>query len=318
MLPLSGVFGAIVFIRKKLYQFGLFSTYKPAAPVIIVGNISVGGNGKTPLVIAISAYLAQMGLRPGILSRGYGSQVNVFPYLVKDGDDARWCGDEPRLMAGRQSGPVVLDPERPRGAEYLVNELGCNVIVCDDGLQHYALARDIELIVMDNRKTGNGRLLPAGFLREPESRLRSVDAIIHNVPDIQHALVGNISAPQFQMTLAATHLRNVLQPEKTQTISEFAREKTSALAGIGNPARFFNQLEAYGINLSARLAFSDHYRFVADDVPSGRVVMTEKDAVKIAPFAHDDCWYLPVDAVLPDSFYEMLNTSLKNSLPEES
>ena len=197
--PFALLFYFISAIRRLLFKIGLKKAFKANAPVIVVGNISVGGNGKTPVVLALADYYQKQGIKVGILSRGYGAKSPEYPRLVKGEDDASEVGDEPRLLAIRSQCDVVIDPVRARGAAYLSDELHCDLIICDDGLQHYALHRDVEIVVMDDRKVGSGYLLPMGPLREGQWRLGTVDALVHNsrsMPTFSHAV-----APQYLMTL---------------------------------------------------------------------------------------------------------------------
>ncbi|AXR06465.1 tetraacyldisaccharide 4'-kinase [Salinimonas sediminis] len=311
--PLSWLFAIISASRRYLFKAGFKASSKPAGTlVIVVGNISVGGNGKTPVVIDVAEYLLKQGLRPGILSRGYGGSNTVFPHLVTAGDTAAQVGDEPKLMALRTGVPVVTDPKRARGANWLREQHQCNVIVCDDGLQHYALKRDMELVVMDERRFGNGHLLPMGPLREGVWRLDTVDMIIHNVRQFGSARLLGVAPAQYPMQLAPNHFVNVADPSLTQSLATFMEtdRNITALAGIGNPARFFSQLDNLGISCKQQIPFADHYEFSPQDIPSGTVVMTEKDAVKVASFAHDDCWYIKVSAQLPQAFYHQLDQKL--------
>ncbi|WP_332308831.1 tetraacyldisaccharide 4'-kinase [Salinimonas marina] len=186
--PLTMLFAVLSASRRYLFKAGFKTSARPdGCFIIIVGNISVGGNGKTPVVIELAEYLHKQGLRPGILSRGYGGSATAFPHTVRSQDSAAKVGDEPQLMAVRTGLPVVIDPVRARGAQWLSEKHQCNVIICDDGLQHYALQRDMEIVVMDERRFGNGRLLPMGPLREGVWRLDTVDLILHNVQQFESA-----------------------------------------------------------------------------------------------------------------------------------
>ena len=306
LLPLSLLFWIVAALRKILFRLGLKPSGHPGVPVIVVGNISVGGNGKTPVVLKTVEWLLELGYKPGILSRGYGGTCASHPHIVKPNDEATVVGDEPKLMALRGLCPVVIDPERLRGAMQLV-EQGCNVIVCDDGLQHYALKRDIEWVVMDDRGVGNGFLLPAGPLRERPARLDTVDAVIHNgtAPVFEHAHPMRLTPRQFI---------NVADTSKRVDVEEFVlhhqNQTLNALAGIGSPQRFFNSLEALGLKSLQCHPFVDHHKFSAADIPKGITLMTEKDAVKCKGFAHESCWYLEVDATLPKTLKDGLNVAL--------
>jgi tetraacyldisaccharide 4'-kinase len=307
LLPLSIVFWVIVQCRKGLFKLGIKTSRHPNVPVLMVGNITVGGNGKTPVVLKAVEWLIELGYSPGILSRGYGGTCQAFPYQVGDNDTASFVGDEPMLMALRRQCPVIIDPMRTRGADSLV-ALGCNIIVCDDGLQHYALERDIEWVVMDDRAIGNGWFLPAGPLREAANKLNHVDAVLHNGANKWFA---NASS----MSLMPKRFVNLLEPSKTLSVEGFVEQykdqKFEALAGIGSPQRFFNTLQTLGLNHFDTKSFVDHHPFSAADIPPGPTVMTEKDAVKCAAFAHQNCWYLEVDATLPNQLKEQLSERLR-------
>lgn len=315
--PLALLFALISAGRRWGFRCGALKTSKPEAVVIVVGNISVGGNGKTPVVIAIVDYLKQKGLAVGVLSRGYGGSQQHFPHQVNSEDTAAEVGDEPFLIANRTAVPVVIDPKRVRGASYLADCLGCQIIVCDDGLQHYALRRDVELVVMDGRGLGNGHLLPMGPLREGSWRLHKVDGIVTNGDVTFTSLTrAPLKTPQFPMTLAGDVLVNVQDCRETQPVSSINKAVT-AIAGIGHPRRFFQALTRMGLTLSNTHSFDDHHRFTEEDIPSGMVVMTEKDAVKVKPFAHSDCWYLPVSAALPQRFYDLIDAACSDAPDKE-
>lgn len=322
LLPFSLLFYLISFIRKALYQIGIKRSHHPSVPVIIVGNISIGGNGKTPVVLKLAKTLAENKCNPGILSRGYGGQCKHFPHRVSVVDSALQVGDEPKLMQLRGYCPVVIDPIRARGAHFLV-EQGCDVIICDDGLQHYAMARDIEWVVMDKRNIGNGWLLPMGPLRELPNRLASVDAIIQNGLTDFH-LAKPHAHLVYELALIPLRWVNVVDHNVTRGLAEFDAAVSvnsvtgeskkniathiSALAGIGAPERFFDTLRSLGIAVQNEHAFADHHVFQREDIPQGLVLMTEKDAVKCVDIAHKNCWYLEVDARIPD---KLLNKLLK-------
>lgn len=308
LLPLTLLFFLLSSFRKLLFSSGVKKASHPGVPVVVVGNISVGGNGKTPLVLKTIEWLIDLGYKPGILSRGYGGTCEDFPHKVMEQDTASLIGDEPKLMSLRNLCPVIIDPKRARGAKALAN-VGCNVIVCDDGLQHYGLKRDIEWVVMDNRGVGNGWLLPMGPLRELAGRLKHVDAVIHNgdKPYVENA---------YSMSLATTRFVNIVDTNITRSIEEFVsgvkQEKLHAMAGIGAPQRFFDTLSSIGLNGIETHEFIDHHVYTKSDIPSGVTVMTEKDAVKCKSFAHSNCWYLEVDAKLPRALKENLAIKLRD------
>lgn len=301
--PITLLFALLSWMRRSAYRLGLFKSQKPSVPVIVVGNISVGGNGKTPVVLAIAEYFQSQGIKVGVLSRGYGGAQTQFPYRVNSQDPPALVGDEPALLARRLQAAVVIDPKRARGAAHL-NHIGCNIIVCDDGLQHYALGRDIEWVVMDERQLGNGYLLPMGPLRETAAKLTSVNGIVLN-GQFECSLAG---ASKHTMLLAAETFVNVADSSRTLSVAEFITRYTDvdAICAIGNPNRFYTTLAELGVVVKQQHSFADHHSYVVEDVPKHAVVMTEKDAVKCHPFAHPDCWYLRVNAQLPELFYSTL------------
>lgn len=301
--PLSLLYSGITSVRRWGYQQGYLSSQRFDLPVIVVGNITAGGTGKTPLTLAIVDYLKQQGYRPAIVSRGYGGQTD-YPAQVTINSSAQQVGDEPLLMFLQSRVPVVVAPKRAEAVAYLQDKQLADVVVCDDGLQHYALARDIEIAVIDGaRGLGNGKLLPEGALREAPSRLNSVDFIVVNGQGYTH--------PQaFRMTLQASawqmvgDFANKEPPKPSQTIH--------AVAGIGNPQRFFMQLEQQGFTL-IKHPFTDHHQFTRQDVDFSDnlpIVMTAKDAVKCQAFANDKMWQVPVVAQLPEEFYQQLANKL--------
>ncbi|HNJ86994.1 MAG TPA: tetraacyldisaccharide 4'-kinase [Agitococcus sp.] len=305
--PLSLLYRAITTVRRFAYQQGYLASQRFDLPVIVVGNITAGGTGKTPLTLAIVEFLKQQGYRPAIVSRGYGGQTE-YPAQVTINSTAQQVGDEPLLMFLQSQVPVVVAPKRAQAVAYLQDKQLADVVICDDGLQHYALARDIEIAVIDGaRGLGNGQLLPEGALREPPSRLNSVDFIVVNGQGYTH--------PQaFQMSL---------KPSEWQMVGDFANKQPPkpsqtihAVAGIGNPERFFKQLEQQGFTLIEH-AFADHHQFTAQDLDFSDklpIVMTAKDAVKCQAFAKDNMWQVPVVAQLSDEFYQQLikKLSFKN------
>lgn len=303
MAPLSLLFWTLSAVRRRVFASGFKQAEKVSALVVIVGNISVGGNGKTPLVIYLAQWLRQEGYRPGILSRGYGGKSKSYPLSVTADSLALEVGDEPVLMRQHVLCPMVVDPVRPRGAKLLIEQHKCNVILCDDGLQHYALGRDIEIVVMDGkRRCGNGFLLPMGPLREGIWRLDKADFVVLNG--------GLATRGEHLMSLAPGCLVNVKYPNQSKSLSDFVGPVIAA-AGIGNPQRFFELLAAKQVKLKACLSFADHYQFDEDDLPKETVLMTEKDAVKCRHFAHDDWWYLPVSAKLTEQFKQQFLLKLK-------
>lgn len=305
LLPLTCVFFVLSLLRRALFKVGLFASSKPSAFVIIVGNISVGGNGKTPTVIAIAEHLSAKGYRCGVLSRGYGGSQREFPHLLTSKDKPSVVGDEPKLMQQRLSCPVVIDPKRFRGATFLSESQECEVIICDDGLQHYALKRDFELVVMDSRGVGNGHLMPMGPLRESKARLKTVDAVVIN-GDMPTGLLLEPSKLAY-LSLQPKAWVNVRSSEVVDSLPE---GKPTALAGIGDPQRFFNTLSSMGVDCIDCIGFPDHHDFSRQDIPDSMVVMTEKDAVKCQRFAHENCWYLQVSGNISENLYQLIEEKL--------
>lgn len=313
--PVSLLFGAAVALRRALYRAGVLRSLRLPVPVVVVGNITVGGSGKTPLVAALARALAQRGFTPGIVSRGYGrDRDDGAPILVAADDDPARVGDEPLLLA-RNGYPVVVARNRvAAGRALLARHPACDVIVADDGLQHYRLARSVEIAVVDARRAlGNGFLLPAGPLREPASRLDQVDAVVALIAAESGGPAVRPGA--FTMTLAAGNFRRVDDPRVTAPASSFVGGGVHAVAGIGNPARFFEELDAMGIT-ATRHPFPDHHRFAAADLAitgARAILMTEKDAVKCERFAGERCWCLPVEARVDDALVDLIEGKLRGS-----
>jgi tetraacyldisaccharide 4'-kinase len=318
LFPLTFVFWLLSCIRRFLFRTGLFASNEASIPVIVVGNIGVGGNGKTPLVLALVTTLQNKGYTLAVLSRGYGGSQTNFPCLVDKNDSAALVGDEPALISKRACCIVVIDPVRARGVKFIEQNTAANVIICDDGLQHYAMQRDVEICVLDKRGVGNGYLLPMGPLREGVWRLKTVDALVHNIGFSAHkesskANLDSVMAG-FEMRLQPSCWVNV-NTQETKSLAEFAvnvkraGENTvfTALAGIGDPKRFFDTLENMQLKLDRTISFSDHHQFTQDDLPTnGWVLMTEKDAVKCIGFIHKNAWYLRIDATIDDDFYTLI------------
>jgi tetraacyldisaccharide 4'-kinase len=287
MMPLSGAYGAISRIRRSAYSLRLARSTSLSCPVVVVGNLTVGGTGKTPLVCWLAGQLIELGFKPGVVSRGYGGASRA-ARLVQADDSSDLVGDEAILLARRSRVPVATGRNRPAAAQLLINA-GCDVIVSDDGLQHYALQRDCEIVVIDgDRRFGNGRLLPAGPMRETPARLRHVDAVVVNGGDAG-------SDGTLRMRLLATSAV-AMKYGTTKPLREFSGHPVHAIAAIGNPQRFFAMLRAVGISVIEH-ALPDHAKLrienisFADDLP---VLMTEKDAVKCRDIAGPHHWYVPV------------------------
>lgn len=302
-LPVAGLYGAGVRIRRGLYRMRVLRSRRLPVPVVVVGNIVAGGAGKTPLVIALVEALRERGWKPGVVSRGYGGSARG-PRLLGTNPDPALAGDEPALIALRTGVPVAIGADRAAAAALLL-EQGVDVVVADDGLQHYALVRDIEICVIDGqRRLGNGRLLPAGPLREPPSRLRRVDFTVCNG--------GEPGTGEIPMRLVADAAVLLGEPSTRQPLAAFSRGRVHAAAGIGNPRRFFDTLRGQGIDVVEH-PFADHRRYAPGDLDFGDglpVLMTEKDAIKCGGFARPDWWGVPVTAALPESFFDAVTARL--------
>lgn len=306
LLPLSWFYSLIIILRRLCYQSGLIAVNQIDVPVIIVGNISVGGTGKTPLVIWLADYFKKKGFNPGIISRGYGGKLSGKSQQVRPDSNPGLVGDEPVLIAKRTHCPVAIAVQRRRAAEELIEHCDCDLILCDDGMQHYSLGRDIEIAVIDGqRRFGNGRCLPAGPLREPISRLNSVDLVVSKYIAGRH---------EYKMEYQYGDLVSLLDPEYTIPISSLNGQSVHAISGIGNPDRYYSYLRNNKLHIINH-EFPDHYPFTKNDVNFDDglpVVMTEKDAVKCNDFATKNHWYLPISATLPDSFTYRLEALMKD------
>ena len=309
--PLSVLFRCAVAARRLAYRLGALRAAAVGVPVIVVGSIVVGGTGKTPLVRALAAALRERGLRPGLVARGYGG-TNTAPRAVAAGDDADEVGDEPLLLA--DGFPVWIGRDRVAAARALLSaHPECDVVIADDGLQHYALERGFEIAVIDAaRGLGNGCLLPAGPLREPRRRLDAVDAVVVLAAD------GATPPPaygdrQSLMRYEPLQWRNLARPDATADPSAWRRAAVQAVAGIGDPARFFALLRRLGLDPVCH-AFPDHHRYTAEELSfpgAVAVLMTEKDAVKCARFADARFWYLPIAARIDPALIERVTRTIR-------
>jgi tetraacyldisaccharide 4'-kinase len=319
LLPFAALMYVVVALRRLAYRAHILPAWRARVPVIVVGNITAGGTGKTPLALAILEFLERSGFTPGVVSRGYGrvppglndprGVVRVYPDVATP----EHFGDEPVLIARRSRVPVYISPDRPAAARALLDaHPEVDVLVSDDGLQHYALARDVEIAVVDGeRRFGNGLMLPSGPLREPVSRLAAVDAVVVNgASDVP------VAAPRrFAMRLGNERFV-ALAGNREASPQEFAfaarGRLVAALAGIAYPDRFFDHLARLGIE-ARQLRFDDHHMFQPSELRlpgADVVVMTEKDAVKCAAYADSRMWFLRVDAILAPEFEEFLAARL--------
>jgi tetraacyldisaccharide 4'-kinase len=297
--PLSALYGALSGARRLGYTIRLARATRLPCPVIVVGNLTAGGTGKTPLACWLAAQMAELGFRPGIVSRGYGGSSRS-ARLVQAADKAALVGDEAILLVRRSSLPVATGRNRPAAARLLINA-GCNLIVSDDGLQHYALERDCEIVVVDgDRRFGNGRLLPAGPLRESPARLKKANAVVINGGDAQ-------GVSGLRMRLLATSAV-AMKFGTTKPLREFSAQPVHAVAAIGNPGRFFATLRAAGLTVIEH-PLPDHAALKIDDISFADdlpVLMTEKDAVKCREISGPNHWYVPVNVVFAPGDSEKL------------
>ena len=312
--PVSALYGLLAQRRRDHFLQQPEQRYRASVPVVVVGNLTAGGTGKTPLTLALAKVLQAEGYSVAIASRGHGGREAQYPLEVQADTDPVLCGDEPLLLARHAGCPVVVDPQRTRAVQHIEAKHAPDLILCDDGLQHYALERDVEIVVIDgSRGFGNGRLLPEGPLREPVSRLGAADfAVINGV--LEHSLPA-LDLPLFVMQLQPRFLHNLGTGEQLNPAEFRARfpGQVHALSGIGNPARFQQGLAALGFAIMPRV-FPDHHAFQAADImlPGNEpVVMTEKDAVKCQGFATARHWYLAVEALLPPELTDALLTRLR-------
>lgn len=316
LLPLTLVF--IVLANARRYWIERYIQKRLVTPVIVVGNISVGGTGKTPLLISLVKQLQQQGYTPGVISRGYGGTVSHYPYLLDASSTAAEAGDEPVTIYQQTGCNVCVGPDRIAAAR-LLEDQSCDVLVSDDGLQHYRLGRDIEIAVVDGQRgLGNGWRLPVGPLREPRSRLKTVDWVVVNSPAEHFVLPGLADLFYVPMQICAQDVINLQTGEKVSA-TEFGSTRVNAVAGIGNPQRFHTTLTQMGIAAELH-AFPDHHAFAASDLQFSNgfpVVMTEKDAVKCREFAQPNWFYVPIKASLPDSFWLALQQKLERVVEQK-
>ena len=300
LLPLSLTYGALIRLRAAAYRFGFLQPLEVGVPVIVVGNLTVGGSGKTPLVIQLVQLLVREGFSPGIVSRGYLGRATKTPCLVQEGADPKLVGDEPLLVHQQTGCPVVVDRDRVRGAQHLINECGVDIVVSDDGLQHLRMMPTVEIVVIDgDRRFGNGYLFPAGPLRESISRLNTVDFVVTNG--------GPVLPGEHQMHATIDEAVRLTTGERWP-LSQFVEMDVHAIAGTANPSKFFSDLRLAGLKLRAR-SFPDHHSYQSSDLKDlyfSTVLMTTKDAVKCQKIAGPDWWAVPQTTEIDNSLEEAL------------
>ncbi|MGQ3056333.1 MAG: tetraacyldisaccharide 4'-kinase [Nevskia sp.] len=312
--PLAALYGRVA---DRIAASKRAQAVRLPVPVVVVGNISVGGTGKTPVTLWLIEQARALGFRPGVISRGYGGRAAAYPLRVTASTDPAECGDEPALIARRSGVPVAVAPDRVAAARLLIEQDRVDLLIADDGLQHYRLARDLEFCVIDGaRGLGNGARLPAGPLREPAARLASVDAVIVN--GALCTALPTHGRPQLAMQLGIDRAQ-ALDSGELRPLSAFSGQTVRAVAGIGHPQRFFDALAAAGLVVIPQ-PFPDHHRFVAVDLAFGDaapVLMTEKDAVKCAAFARPGLWCLPAEAHIGEADTALVR-KLLSGLPRKS
>ncbi len=304
LLPLSWLYLAALACRRFLYAVGILSVTRLPVPVIVVGNLTAGGTGKTPLVIWLARYLQTLDYKPGIVSRGYRGVTGSRVRWVEAGSDPALVGDEPVMLAQRTGRPVVVSADRVKAARALLRQTDCDILLSDDGLQHTSLGRDVEIAMIDGqRRFGNGRCLPAGPLREPVARLDTVDMVVAG---------GSAVTGEYLMEYTDLPVKS-LDGGQESALAAFSGQRVHAVAGIGNPERFFSMLRRNDIDIDEH-AFPDHHDFRRAELKFGDsapIMMTEKDAVKCRRWGLENAWYVPIDVKLPEAFERKLRLLLE-------
>ncbi len=306
LLPLAWLFCALAGLRRRLYRHGLLRAQRLPAPVIVVGNITVGGTGKTPLVAWLAARLREAGFRPGLIARGHGGTARSWPQQVRRDSDPRVVGDEPVLLARLTGCPMAVGPDRVEAARQLLDHSDCDILLSDDGLQHYRLGRDLEIAVLDGvRRLGNGFCLPAGPLREPPSRLREVDFVVTQ---------GLPGRGEYGFKLRPAALVSLAGPARREPLEDWRGRRVHAVAGIGHPQRFFELLRRAGLEVVEH-PFPDHHPFTAEDrsviADGDPVIMTAKDAVKWSRLADEGDWYLDTEITVDERLWPLIEKRLR-------
>lgn len=307
-IPLSWLFGLVVKLRSFFYRKGWIESTRLSVPVIIVGNITVGGTGKTPVVIWLAELLKSAGYSPGVISRGYGGIASSWPQQVREDSDSRVVGDEAKILARRTQCPVAVGPNRAESAQALIDHHHCDIIISDDGLQHYALQRDIEIVLVDGeRRYGNRYLLPAGPLREAVERLETVDFVVCN---------GIANPQEYPLKVEGNEAVKLIDETERVDLESFASTPCHAIAGLGNPSRFFSHLKKFKLSFEPHI-FPDHFKYTKKDInfnDDKPVLMTEKDAVKCTFMANEKHWYVPIKAQMTQKFGLTLLSLIKEKL----
>ncbi len=304
LAPLAGLFCGLVTLRRAAYRAGLRKSWRAPVPILVVGNINIGGVGKTPLVVWLVRHLQAQGYRPGVVSRGYGGQAKQWPQQVRPDSDVTIVGDEAVVIARQTKAPMAVAPDRVVAIQSLLEHADVDIVISDDGLQHYAMQRDLEIVVVDGvRRFGNGWCFPAGPLREPESRLHSVDLIVNN---------GTSMRGEFAMMRRLGRVYSLLDENRSAELDSFKGQTLHAVAGIGYPERYFRQLSGLGLDIQ-RHAFADHHTYSVKDLQfddDAPVLMTAKDAVKCQAFADQRLWVVDLELELDPVFATRLQTEL--------
>lgn len=295
--PFSWLYQFLIMLRKKMYDYGIFKIYKMPVPVIVVGNLTVGGTGKTPLVISLVDFFKDQGFNPGVITRGYGAKKHSSPQLVTENSCVEDIGDEAKLIYLRTHCPIMVSKNRVLAAKLLLKNSKCDIIISDDGLQHTALARDVEILVIDGeRRFGNEKCIPEGPLREPIDKLKKADILVCNgVP---------ANEVEYPMQIEIETVYNLKHPYKEIELLSLI-QPVNAVSGIGNPHRFLKTLFDYQLEIEPKI-FPDHHKFVPSDLvfnDNNPILMTEKDAVKCHFFAQSHHWVLKINAVLDEKFF---------------
>ncbi|MBJ7549441.1 tetraacyldisaccharide 4'-kinase [Marinomonas ostreistagni] len=311
LCPLLFITAPIVFSKRRTFlKHRNTQAYRSRYPVIVVGNITVGGTGKSPMVIALCSFLKSKGWNPGVITRGHKRETNA-AVLVSEASSALEVGDEPLMLARRTGCPISVSSNRALAIKMLEELDNVDIIISDDGLQHYAIDRDIEIVMVDSQRgLGNKQLLPVGPLREPAHRLSEVDCVF----SINQLPLVNCSAPVFSGPIKLTQIRHIKEHQKFSPLTSLHSGAWHVVAGIGNPSRFWDALLEFGLSKASKFTyFSDHHQFKREDLPdSERVIMTEKDAVKVEAFAKssDEWWYASAELLLPENFKQFITRRL--------